>query len=308
MPTRERKKRRSTARERAESHKSGFATSTVIVPDGLSFFNPEEGMVTLDIVPFITGKGNFAIQEEGVLHYEKTFWIYRNIGPDESQQICTSKTYKERDFIQDYRRKEARNPDADADYLKSLEPKERQLFLVSVHGGKDPLQLWEYSFHLFGRALDKRIRLSPESRGWDQFYYPDEDGFSLEITFSKESRGGYSFLEASSIDFIPRDKALPDDVANHGLCLDDLIAHPTYEEVKAAFFGTADDEGDEDDDSDGNGKPDAETAERTAPPARQEKEPDAETEPKKKKRKPKKEKNPIDSVGSGVGTGHGSFV
>lgn len=236
--------RKSAARRRAEQHQSGYSTTCFSMPEGIGFFEAREGTVELDVIPYIAGKGN-PYADEGDLYFERTFWKYRGIGPAEKDYIAPSKTFGEPDFIQEYRQQKSRDPNADPDYLKSLEPKERQIFLVYDHKAKDKgIQLFESSYHTFGKLLDTRIKNSPEERGWDLFYLPDETGFTLEISFEKESAGAYSFLSAASIDFIPRREPLPKEIAEHGFCLDDFLVKTPYEELKKIFLGVVDDDND----------------------------------------------------------------
>jgi len=199
------------------------------------------GVHSIDIVPFTAKNGN-PFADDGELYYERTYWTYRRVGPDEKDYVCSSKTFGESDYIQEYRQKESRNPNADPDYLKSLEPKERQLFFVYERSHPEKgLQLLEMSYHTFGKLLDSRIKNSPEERGWDLFYFPDDEGFTLEITVSESSGGMYKFNEVTAIDFIARRNPLPEDIVNHGHCLDDFLVKTPYEKLRLAFMGISED-------------------------------------------------------------------
>lgn len=230
-----RERRQSAARKRAETHSTGFSTTLLRMPEGVSFFETEKGIREVDIVPFIAGKGN-PFAEVGELYFERTFWCWRYIGAEEKTYACLHKTFGKKDPVQEWKNEESKNPNADQKYLKDLSPKERQLFLVWDHADKTKLQIWEVSHHLFGKLLDSRIKNSPERLGWDQFYFPDEDGMSLRLTFEEQSGGGFTWLDVTAIDFIPRDEALPDKIQNHGICLDDIIVETSYNELRQVFL------------------------------------------------------------------------
>lgn len=254
---RDRKERRkSTARRRAEGHATGFSTTLLKLPEGLSFFEAKKGIKTVDIIPFIVGKGN-PWADEGELHYERTFWMYRNIGIEEKNYVCSSKTFKKKDFIREWIQKESKNPNVDTKLLKALAPKERQLFLVYDNDEKEKgLQLWEYSYHNFGSLLDERTKTSSEQLGWDLFYFPDDDGMTLRLTIGEAKANFGSYDKVLAIDFMQRTEPLPKEIVNHGYCLDDLLVEIPYEELKSIFLmgdspepeksGTEPDEGPED--------------------------------------------------------------
>lgn len=233
-----RDERRSRVRQVAEERKSGYSTTTLKLPEGLGFWQPEVGLNTIDILEYTTGKGNPKVHnEEGVPWYERTYWKYRAIGADEKDYVAAGKTFGHKDPIQEFRQAEVRKPSHDAAHIKSLEPKERQLFLIYDHKHPEKgVQLWEYSYHMFGKLLLDQIVASPEERNWDMFYYPDKRGFSLELNVQKKSMGqGNPFNQVISIYFIPRNEALPEHIVNHGYCLDDFPLETPYEELRRIF-------------------------------------------------------------------------
>ena len=279
MSKKDRKQRKkSTARRRADQHSSGYETTILKIPEGLSFYKLEKGTHIIDIVPYTVGAGN-PFADEGELHYERTFHIYRSIGIEEKSYISSSKTFGKPDYIQEWRNTESKNPDVDSDTLKQFAPKERQIFLVYDHSEPEKgLKIWECSWFLFGKALDSRISNSDDEDGWDLFYYTDDDGMSLKLTVEEEIGGGYKFNKVTGIDFRKRKKPLPDEIINHDICLDALLIETKYEDLKRIFKGgdakededktsSDDNEPEETDDMDDEGFPD----EKTEPEKKKEK-------------------------------------
>ena len=52
----------------------------------MPFWDPKEGVSEIDIVGFTAGKGN-PYAKEGEYHYERTFYVYNKVGPDEKKYI-----------------------------------------------------------------------------------------------------------------------------------------------------------------------------------------------------------------------------
>lgn len=248
MGREERQKKVSTARRRAEEHSTGYQTTRFNIPEGLRFFEMRPGTIKIDVLPYLvkTGKetkGGNPFAEKGELHWERTFYQYKKIGPDEKSYIAPGKTFGEPDFIQEYVNKQSKKKDADVEFLDSLKAKERQLFLVYEPDDPDKgVQLLDFSYHMFGKLLDSRIQNSTEEEGWDLFYFPDMDGFTLRLTVVESSYG----LDVQAIDFIPRKKDLPDKIANHGFDLDAILVKMDYEKLRDIFLGAVPDSAKED--------------------------------------------------------------
>lgn len=226
----------STVRRMAEANAGGFTTTTLKLPDGMGFFAPKEGRHEIAILPYIPKISPDDYVVVGKPYWERTYYRYNRIGAEEKNYVCLSKTFKKPDPIQDHLREIARRGDADQAFIKSLEPKKRQLFLIyDLKDTEKGIQLWETSFHTFGKHLLDRIQASPEEKGWDLFYYPG-CGLNLEIYLKEVSRGGYKFLDTVSIDFNEREKALPEDIENHKHCLDDFLVEYSYDALKRIFL------------------------------------------------------------------------
>lgn len=240
MGRRDRERRQSTARRRAQQKQTGFTTTKFRLPEGLGFWDFKEDVTKIDIVPYIVGKGN-PFAKPGELHYERTYYQYRaKIGAEQKFYITLAETYGLKDPVQEHRQQIQRKVPANAveekelkDLAYSLGPSERQLFLIYDHSQKDKgVQLFDFSHHKFGKLLDSRIDKSDEEEGWDGFYFPDEDGFSLKVTWENDPTYG---LGAVAIDFVPRREPLPEAIAEHGYCLDDYLVQMPYEKLKAIF-------------------------------------------------------------------------
>lgn len=235
---REREHKRVSARRRVEQHQSGSGSSCIRTPEGVNFFKVDKpGIRLIDIMPYVT-KLDSKYADAGDLYYERTYWAHRSVGPNQEMVICPAKTLGKPCPICEHRAKLSNDPNADEDMIAALAPKERQLFLV--RDLKDPdrgLQLWDVSFHLFGKLLDERIRSCDDDERdlWDGFANLDE-GSTLRCSFTEETFAGRNFQKCAAIDLKPR-KVQYDaaDIEEHP-CLDDLLVIRSYEELKKLFL------------------------------------------------------------------------
>lgn len=243
----------SAARRRAEQHGT-LDISSFKVPDGTNLLKVKEGPMKLDILGYKVGKGN-PWADEGTFYFERTFWVHRGIGPNKGSYVCLAKTAKKTCPVCEHLNKLRKSGDESVDLLKSLSPKERQLFNVYNYAEPDKgVQLLEVSYFNFGARLDSEIKAAEEDENIDYFFaHSKEDGgMTLKVNWKEDSFAGNKFLTADSIKFIPRIREHDEDVLQGVHCLDDLLIVLSYNELKQVFLQTdvdADIIDDEDDDN-----------------------------------------------------------
>tara|TARA_R110002020_G_scaffold12409_5_gene45484 strand:+ start:4345 stop:5211 length:867 start_codon:yes stop_codon:yes gene_type:complete len=243
MAKRKKKKRRElvNARKRAETRSSGFERTTTRTPEGMGYFQLKAaGMKRIDILPYVVKETN-RFADAGQLHYEKTFYIHR-IGPNGDSHVCRKDTVNEKCPICEYRSKLERDPNADEELVKSLRPKERQLFYVIDHDEPEKgVQLWDISYYLFGQHLDNRIRNSEEDDGFEAFFDPEE-GMTLRLGIGEKSFAGRSYYEVQTVDFKPRREPIDPELYEDLPSLDEMIKVEGYDKLKSIFLQTTDEE------------------------------------------------------------------
>jgi len=249
MAKRKRSKRQySSAKKRAQTHGS-FDRPFLLLPKregggDIEFLRFEKkGRFLIDILPFQVGKGN-PYADEGELHYERTFYYHPRLGANQRHYLCAAKTLGEPCPVCDYRTELEQDADSDEKVIKSLYPKERQLFnVINTEEREKGVQLWEYSYHNFGKLLDQLIEESDEEDGYENFYHL-EGGMTLKLSVSEESMGSNSYLKVTHIDFRPRKKPYKESILEETFCLDDLLKVTPYDKLKAIFL-QADEENEE---------------------------------------------------------------
>ncbi|MHC1623172.1 MAG: hypothetical protein ACXQTR_01110 [Candidatus Methanospirareceae archaeon] len=243
--TRDRRERkRAGSSKRDSQHRGGGNWTTLEIPEGVDVFSPKAGSYRLDIIPYEVGEGN-EYAEKGEWYYERTYFAHRGVGVDNASYVCPAKTCGQPCPIC----KEINRPDCDEELAKALKPKERQLFLIYDHDdAAKGVQLWDVSHFLFGNLLDKLRRDADEDEEYIMDFDDPEGGASLKVSFGEEQGGGYKYLKCYSIVFKPRPKGLPDEILDHGICLDSLLKIEPYERLKSVFLQEEND----DEDSEGN--------------------------------------------------------
>ena len=149
--------------------------------------------------------------------------------------------------ICEFRSKLAKDPDADEDQIRALAPKERQLFnVIDVNDRDKGVQLFEISYHLFGKTLDREIKNSDEDDKYENFAEL-KDGFTLKLGLEEGHAGKASWFEVVSVNFKERKEDYDEDILEKTTCLDDILIIKGYDELKEIFLQTADSDEDEDD-------------------------------------------------------------
>lgn len=230
-----------SAKRWAETADSGFTPTVVKLPDGMQFFSPKkEGTYRLEIVPYVVptkpAGGQNPNAQGGELHYERTYFAHRGIGADERSYVCPARTAGKPCPICEHRKELMRDKDGDEDLIKALAPKQRQLWNVYDHGDAEKgVQVWDVSFHLFGKQLKAAVLNADEDDNFEYFADP-EDGLTLRVGMEEKSFAGNSFLEAVSIGFKARKEPLAKEILDAAQPLDDLLVMLDYDKLKSIFL------------------------------------------------------------------------
>ncbi len=238
----ERKRKLVSAKNWVEKHETAGGRTTLKNLEGVSLISVKQaGTRKFDIVPYEVGKGN-PYAEEGEIYFERTYFTHARIGADPQSYVCLSKTFKKPCPICEHRFTLMKSPKNQEELIKSLAIKERQLFNVLDRDDRDKgVQVWEYSWHLFGKFLKGKIENQDDDDNYHLFADP-EKGMTLKIGFSEEKGAGFTYYNGSDIEFKPRGGPLSDEVLNDAHCLDNLIKETSYEELKKIFLQMEDKE------------------------------------------------------------------
>lgn len=307
MATKDKKKKkeRLSSAQRAATHNVGRDFAALTVPNGLNMIKiKDECKKRWSIVPFEATEANpLAVKFDrvGKLYFERTYWVHARIGPNNDSYACPARCTAHlppkkrlKCPICEERARLAKGGDVDDDVLKSLLPKERQLWLIYDHDETDKgVQLFEVSFHGLGKDLDEAVRSDREEEEPEGYeYFADtEEGYVLRISFKEAPTGGNGkWYPPARIDFKERTKALPDEIAEHGIAVDKIVKLVPYDELASLFMQETSEDDDDDEEEDERPrkkkkKPVVEDDE-DGDDAEEEEEEEEEERPKKKKKRP----------------------
>lgn len=253
MPSRKEatKRRRTEYDDYSAKQERGFTPKAFKPPKGVNLYQPKSGPHRIDIIPFVAGKGN-PCADENYLHWERTYYVHKGIGPDNDTVVCLKRTFGKACPVCEHRTKLADDPENASELVEKLVPKKRQLFLVIDHAEKDKgVQVWDMSYHLFGKLLEEKIQNADDEdkSKFKKFWLP-ENGMTLRISVVDDTFGGRSFIRVSDIEFKDRKNQYAKDYGEEQACLDELLTPLSYKELSKLFMQAAEDADDEDEDDD----------------------------------------------------------
>lgn len=260
------KRERASAKKRAQEHGS-YDLTTIKVPQGVGLMKLKEGIMKVDFLEYkVTQEGN-KWAAPGLYHYERTFYVHRGVGPNDEAFVCPKKTAGKKCPICEHIARLNKEADADTKLIKSLLPKERQLFQgvnsTTEEEKEKGLQLLECAHFNFGKRLDKEIRDAEDSEGLESFaaHTKEEGGMTLKLGVEEKSFEGREFMAVETIKFLPRKDDIDGDILTNVMDLDQLLIVKSYDELKKIFLQEEDAEEEkkpssiDDDDDDDDKKP-----------------------------------------------------
>lgn len=267
------------ARAKAKTSESGFDSTHIRVPKGVGviFSFKEEGVRRFDVLPYKVGRGN-RWADPGTYHYERTYYVHKNIGPEEKTYCCLKKTFGKQCPVCDHMMK-LKKEGAGKEEWKAFKWSERQLFnVIDVTTKEDRdkgVQVLDQSTFLFGDLIDAKIESADPDDGYENFFHL-EGGKTLKLGIEKASFNGNTFYKVSDLEMKNRED-YEESVLEETHCLDDLLYELSYQDLKRIFEGNVGAESEEEettsrgspsrtrkDDSDD----DDEEEEEESPPAR----------------------------------------
>ena len=240
---------RKKAKKKAEKDQNRGGNFKLDTPEGTQMFAPKsKEPYHLDILPYEVTVDTHPEVEKGELWYQRTYWTHFGLGEDGKKSAICPKTIGKPCPVCEYYKELVNSDDEDdREEAGNIKPKERELFNVIDLDNQDAgVQIFEYSYHLFGKALSEEINEgSEEEAGFAEL----EGGKTLKVSFRKNSIGsGPPFFEVRKITFQDRED-YDEDWLEEVYDLDQLLIINSYKEMEALLHGTSsaeDKEGEED--------------------------------------------------------------
>lgn len=248
-------KKKMTMRERILARSKKHETrggSSILKGDVPSFSIDTDKMkkfYKLDIIPYRVSVDNHPEAEKGELWHQRTIWVHylENEAGDKVPVLCLRKMQGKKCPACEEERRLSKDEDADEDVLKSLRPRERELYnLIDLSDDDGEVKVWDISYYNFGELLDEEIREGEDS---DVASFATlEDGKTIKVRFSIKKMGKTKFPKASKIDFIDREEPYDESILKKAFDLDKILKYLSYEEIEVMLHGGDGDDSDEDED------------------------------------------------------------
>jgi len=221
---------RDKAKKKAERNMNRGGSNYLQLPEDTERFRPKKGKFNLDFLPYVVTVNTHPEAAKGEEWYQRTIWVHY---VNKKAHLCP-KTIKKPCPICDHV-KELYNSDdkGDNDLAREMKAKERELYNVIDLDDQDKgVQLFEYSYHLFGKALDEEINEGEDDLGG---FAELEGGKTLQVTFRKKKLGSNEFFETRKIEFEERDE-YEEDILEDVYNLDELLVIESFETLQKALF------------------------------------------------------------------------
>ena len=218
-------------RERKDGNQSDYLK---LPSDTSAFVIKDDSPKRVSILSYDVGVTHNPYADKGDFHYERTFFTHRGLGASEGTVICPKKTMGKKCPVCEHASSLAGDTAEEWEYKKQFMPKERQLWNVIDHSDKNKkeVQVWDISFHLFGKRLDVELDNADEEDDYDTFA-DWEDGKILKLGFEEKKFNGNSFFTVDSINFKERKEDY--DESTGAVDLDSLLVLKSYDELATMF-------------------------------------------------------------------------
>lgn len=234
---------RDKVKQKAEKNMNRGGSFCLQIPADTPIFKPKKGPYNLDFLPYEVKVDNHPEVSKGDLWYQRTYFVHFNVGDGNEAAICLRTVKKPCPICEHV--KELYNSDAqeDNDLAKELKAKERELYnIIDLDDQDKGVQLFDMSYHLFGKALDEEINEGEEELA---DFAELEGGKTLVCSFRKKKLGTNEFFEVRKIDFEDRDD-YDDDILEEVYDLDSLLNIKDYETLQKELYGVIDEDDDKD--------------------------------------------------------------
>lgn len=238
---REKEKRRIQyvkAKEAAEKDLSGFDVTTIDLPKGMSLFSfKKEDHYRIDVLPYVVGKKN-PRADEGMIYYERRYYVHKNIGPENKWYTCPAKTFGHPCPVCEHVH-ELEQGGRDKKTIDALRAKMRQLWaIVDLDDDEKKIQIHEGPYYNgLGELLSTKIAALENDDPRNDFFHLD-GGMTLKVYAKSESGGTGKFIKPVDIDMVPRRKGYDESVLDDVPCLDKLPRELSYDELHEIYYQT----------------------------------------------------------------------
>lgn len=239
-------------KQRAKEAEFSGGSDTLKLKDGVSFFKAKKGKNEIIIIPFEMDVAKNADNVPvGDLWFRLPIYKHFKIGPEDKSVICPKTIGKKCPICEHRAALMAQGRPTDDVEVRELAARKRELYyVVDVQDSEkaNQLQVFECSYHNFGRKLEEELREADDDSLAVNFADPD-DGAVVVVRMAEETLGKNKYLEATRFDFEARDKkenALVQELMQDATPFGEILTIMSYKELKNLFYDISEDEQAED--------------------------------------------------------------
>lgn len=232
--------RKSSARAWADRQDQQFEPTAIKLPEKVPFLKLRVGVMRLDIIPYIVGKGNKEA-DEGEQFFLRGYHSYFLKFPNGKSRsyIAPQETWNKPDPIANWVAKHGGA--ADKSLVDALRPKYRLLLnVVDVSDDKEKakgVQIFQAKYGSikypeFGFMLKNKVQMLRKYENFDSL----TDGYTLVLKVEEDSFSGTKFSRITSIEFDDREEQYDPSFIKKAVCLDDCLVKMKYEELEKVFL------------------------------------------------------------------------
>ena len=248
------RKRYSDAKKVAERQLAGFSPASLKLGKYPLFAFRVEKKYRILVLPYPVGKHNPNC-DEGLWHYELTYFTHSKIGPNEQHEACPFMFDNSRCAIHDFANKQSNND------LRKVH-KRQVMAIFDLDEPDKGVQIFEGSYFFgFGEKIVNMIDASDPDSPIRNFYHEGEFQkiiCTVKQKSWKDSSGqGGTRKEITYMTMEPFTGKITSKTLDQVPCLEDLINIRPYEEQKKLLLQVSngnDEEGEEDEDIEGEGE------------------------------------------------------
>ena len=263
------KERKRVAKERvkANAEKGGRGGSDWFkLPEGVGRWNPDkEGRFSIDVLPYEVKSPHHPDDiEQECLWYKLPFMVHHSVGASNDSVVCPRSLNKPCPICEEKDRLYKDDSEGNEDVIKALKPQKFVAYNIKSLEEEGRVDVMCLSRGKFAKCLEGELK-DPDNDEHLAFFDVNKDGRTLRVRFAEASFEGKKYIEATKIDFRPREEMDEDKVLNSTVCLEEALILMDYEDLKTMFLQEDEEKGkkdkgfdelkDEDEDKDEKKKP-----------------------------------------------------
>lgn len=244
-------KHRRVSREavRQNALKGASGNSWFALPEGVRQWRPEKAdRYLINILPYEVKTDSHPDDiAKGDLWYKFPFDVHHGIGASNESVVCPRTIGKKCPICEERDRLYKEDPDKNEDTLKALRAQRFVAYNIVDPDDAEKVAAFIYSRGKFAVCLENELK-DAENDEHLAFFDINEDGRTLKVRFSDEEFMDKKYLEASKIDFRPREAMDEEEVLAKVVCFEEVLQVLPHDKLKALFLQeeTEEDEAEED--------------------------------------------------------------